>query len=162
MHPASPPDFPPFTLSLQRALAALETAHPTQLPATFDALYRAFWVEHARIETAEVYGPVLEGVLGSAEAARVVQSSAGTEGKERLLRNTEMAIGEGAFGLPWFVGTFFSSFSFSCVLFRFGCAAGCWRDARESYMKLMLGVASDECRGEEGKLLWVRPYRSGC
>jgi len=43
-------------------------------------------------------------VGGEAEAKKVLEASKGEEVKKRLSGNTDKAFGDGAFGLPWFVG----------------------------------------------------------
>lgn len=43
-------------------------------------------------------------VGGEEEARRVIEASKGKEIKEKLTENTEWAVREEAFGLPWFVG----------------------------------------------------------
>ena len=60
-----PEPFPQSTLHVQRALCAVHLLYPGKLVASFAALYRAFWVEgRGPIGEAEVFGPVLRGVLG--------------------------------------------------------------------------------------------------
>lgn len=44
-------------------------------------------------------------VGGEEEAKKVLEMSKGDETKKRLSGNTDRAFREGAFGLPWFVGT---------------------------------------------------------
>lgn len=44
-------------------------------------------------------------VSSHADASHPVEELAKTEGKKLLLQNTNQAIAEGAFGLPWFVCT---------------------------------------------------------
>lgn len=48
--------------------------------------------------------PILSRILGGADAAKVAEM-AGNEAKAALLRNTESAFNDGAFGLPWMVCT---------------------------------------------------------
>ncbi|KAF2239365.1 HCCA isomerase/glutathione S-transferase kappa [Viridothelium virens] len=108
LHPSQPmpTNFPPLTLQLQRTLCGLQIRQPARLGAAFEALYRAFFVEHRSIEKAEVYAAILKEVLGGEEEeVKKVMEGAAAEGKERLKRNTDKALGEGAFGLPWFVAT---------------------------------------------------------
>lgn len=48
---------------------------------------------------------ILRTVVGSEEEARMVLERSGSEEAKKVLsRNTERAFGDGAFGLPYFVG----------------------------------------------------------
>ncbi|KAI1343814.1 thioredoxin-like protein [Xylariaceae sp. FL0016] len=98
----APPEFPPNTVGVMRALACM----PSQdaLARALDRLYADFWVAHQPVATPEVYGPVLRAVLGDAEAEKVL-AAATTTGKTALQENTDQAFAAGAFGLPWFVCT---------------------------------------------------------
>jgi 2-hydroxychromene-2-carboxylate isomerase len=104
-----PSDFPANTLPVQRALCALVGDAESQegqgkLVKALDALYAAYWVRREAVHQPEVLRGILEGVFGKEETERVL-SAAKTEGKTRLLENTERAFREGAFGLPWMVCT---------------------------------------------------------
>ncbi|KAK5173408.1 uncharacterized protein LTR77_002089 [Saxophila tyrrhenica] len=101
----SPQPFPQPTLNPQRALCAIQSSHPAQLTDCFAALYQAFWVEGQTIGKPEIFGPVLEKVLGVEAAKGVLEAAKGKEAKERLSGNSDWAMDEGAFGLPWFVAT---------------------------------------------------------
>jgi 2-hydroxychromene-2-carboxylate isomerase len=79
--------------------------HPDKLTDCFAALYQAFWVEGQTIGKAEVIGPVLTKVLGEDKAKGVVEKMSSPEAKKRLSENSDAAMAEGAFGLPWFVAT---------------------------------------------------------
>ncbi|OCK77211.1 HCCA isomerase/glutathione S-transferase kappa [Lepidopterella palustris CBS 459.81] len=107
--PALPPGFPISTLPLQRSLVSLSLSHPSALPAALTAFYNAFWVDYAAPQEPanllKILAEVLDG--GEEEARRVVERAGGKEAKEGLVRNTDAAMGEGAFGLPWFVATNF-------------------------------------------------------
>ena len=78
----APVPFPQPTLNTQRALCAIELAHPEKLADCFAALYQAFWVEGQTIGKAEVFGPVLAMVLGEEGARGVVEGSKGAEAKK--------------------------------------------------------------------------------
>lgn len=109
----TPPNFPPLTLTVMRAICALSHIaspnNPTAPAAqsaiikALDEFYTAYWVQ-GRIVTEK---DVLHDVLGKAVSNEVtvdkVLEVAGGEGKQLLLRNTEKAFEEGAFGLPWMV-----------------------------------------------------------
>ncbi|KAG9232211.1 thioredoxin-like protein [Amylocarpus encephaloides] len=103
----TPPDFPPLTLLAMRALCALTVLKPGNegqeaLVKCLDKLYPAYWVEGRKTYEKDVLAEVLSGILGK-EGANKVMEAAGKEGKERLGENTDQALADGAFGLPWFV-----------------------------------------------------------
>ncbi|KAI0205804.1 HCCA isomerase/glutathione S-transferase kappa [Astrocystis sublimbata] len=105
MESSMPPNFPPNTLHVMRALcviASTEDDNQRTLRAILTKLFAAFWVSHAPIFTPETYAPIIASVLGASEAERIL-AEAGTKGKEVLLKNTDKAFAEGAFGLPWIV-----------------------------------------------------------
>ena len=79
--------------------------YPQKLSDVFDALYRAFWIERQTIGKPEVIGAALSGVLTDAEVKTVLEKLSAPEVKKALIQNGELAIKEGAFGLPWFVAT---------------------------------------------------------
>lgn len=91
-------------LQVQRALTALTIQHPDKLSAALSSLYQAFWVERQPIQKPEVFVPILSSVLGEETARAVAEASSKAEAKDELVKNTELAFSEGAFGLPWFVG----------------------------------------------------------
>lgn len=105
MSEEGPKPFPQPTLNTQRALCAIEQSHPEKLSDCFAALYQAFWVEAQTIGKPEIFGPVLAKVLGEDGAKEIVEASKGPEAKKKLSENSDLAMGEGAFGLPWFVAT---------------------------------------------------------
>ncbi|KAI0137543.1 thioredoxin-like protein [Xylariales sp. AK1849] len=106
MGESGPPNFPPLTLNLMRALCALSRQDDGQemLVRALARLYHELWVKHAEVAKEEVFGPILGEVLGK-ERARRVLAEASTSGKTALQQNTDKAFGEGAFGLPWIVAT---------------------------------------------------------
>lgn len=100
-----PPDFPPLTLPNQRALCALTATSSSpqdSLTTALDALYHAYWVDHKATHTPEILSSVLTSSIGP-EITEKVKAMMGKEGKEILARNTDQALEDGAFGLPWFV-----------------------------------------------------------
>jgi 2-hydroxychromene-2-carboxylate isomerase len=105
MSDGTPKPFPQPTLNTQRALCAIELSHPEKLSDCFAALYQAFWVEGKTIGKPEIFGPVLEGVLGEQEGRKMVEAASQPEAKKKLSENSDLAMAEGAFGLPWFVAT---------------------------------------------------------
>jgi len=109
MKEVTPEGFPPMTLNIMRALCALTALHPGdegQKPLTkcLDALYEAFWVHHMKTNEKDMLAQILSDVLGKHEAEKVLEM-AGKEGKAILSKNTDLALADGAFGLPWFVAT---------------------------------------------------------
>ena len=94
-----PANFPPMTLTTMRHLAALDEADgrrggadkQQRLARALDALYHGFWVEHRETHKPEVLSPLLERVLGTDEAAEVVEA-APAAGKAALQRNTDEAL----------------------------------------------------------------------
>lgn len=68
-----------------------------------DELYRLLWVERVAVNSVEMFGPVLKRILGEETGSEVLEA-AGSRGKEALVRNTDAAVRNGAFGMPWFVG----------------------------------------------------------
>ncbi len=105
MSDGPPNPFPQPTLNTQRALCAIEMAHPDKLPDSFAALYHAFWVEGKTIGKPEVIGPALQQVFGEAGAKEILEKVGSAEVKKRLSENSDWAMEKGAFGLPWFVAT---------------------------------------------------------
>lgn len=111
-----------------RALCAIQISHPEKLTSAFDALYKGMWIDNKAVHKPDVFAPVLASVVGGdgdheVAAREVLQKSTEKEAKDLLIRNTDLALDEGAFGLPWFVGMcVVCSFCFvflSCFLFRF-------------------------------------------
>jgi len=100
-----PSPFPQPTLQPQRALCAVSVSHPEKLSECFAAFYHAFFVELQTIGKPEVFGECLKKVLGEGDAEKVLEATGGSEAKKLLTENTELALEEGAFGLPWFVAT---------------------------------------------------------
>jgi len=111
-----PKGFPKPTLHLQRFLAALELtteteAKPTdqkQRPETLikalDTLYAALWTEpnEADLPDPKVFGPILEKALGPDLVSECMTKMSTPAVKKHLSTNTDRALDEGAFGLPWF------------------------------------------------------------
>jgi len=100
-----PKPFPQPTVNTGRALCAVSTLFPDKLPSAFDALYKAFWVEGKTINQADVISSALATKFPEGEVKQVMEKIAAPEVKKLLASNTEKALGEGAFGLPWFVAT---------------------------------------------------------
>ena len=66
-----------------------------------------FWVEYRAPNQPENVLAMLRTILGGdeTEARKVVERSQTEEVKHLLLKNTDDAFNDGAFGLPWFVAT---------------------------------------------------------
>ena len=101
----TPKPFPQPTLNTQRALCAIEISHPDKLSDAFASLYQAFWVEGKTIGKPEAIAPALQKVFGEAETKTIIEKMSSPEAKKRLSENSDAAMAEGAFGLPWFVAT---------------------------------------------------------
>jgi 2-hydroxychromene-2-carboxylate isomerase len=106
-----PPGFPINTIPLGRVLAALSISHPQKLTSAISFFYQNFWVHYTEPTKPENLLAMLTTILGSEEEAKkLVEASKGDEAKKRLTGNTNQAFGDGAFGLPWFVGEFAQTF----------------------------------------------------
>ncbi|KAK0706641.1 thioredoxin-like protein [Lasiosphaeria miniovina] len=102
-----PPDFPPLTLNIMRAVCAVwasDDAQQTRLVRVLDALYAKYWVDGEPTHRPDVLRAVLDDVFGPAEADKIL-ADASTVGKKLLIENTDAAFAAGAFGLPWLVCT---------------------------------------------------------
>ncbi|ATY67274.1 2-hydroxychromene-2-carboxylate isomerase, putative [Cordyceps militaris CM01] len=102
-----PPNFPPRTLSVMRHLVAiqeLDGSNQARLLEAFDAIYDGLWQRHEETYSPDMFMPILRRILGETGAAKIA-NMAGKEAKKALLRNTEDAFNDGAFGLPWMVCT---------------------------------------------------------
>ncbi|KAL5391370.1 hypothetical protein DPSP01_001243 [Paraphaeosphaeria sporulosa] len=101
-----PPGFPTNTILIQRVLTAISLSHPTSLPSALALLWQSYWVHWNDPSTEENMLAILRTVVGGdQEARKVLEKSRGEEVKQKLGEDTERAVGEGAFGLPWFVAT---------------------------------------------------------
>lgn len=98
----APPNFPAMTLYVQRILAALTIIEPSQdvLVKAVDALYKAYWVEHTDVSKPENHLRVIAGAVGE-DLCKKAAELAPKEGKALVLKNSEQAFNDGAFGLPW-------------------------------------------------------------
>lgn len=112
---ATPPNFPPLTLTAMRAVnaaslladpAGQQTSPAAQaaIITALDAFFAAYWVRGEDVTQKDVLHGVL-GTIAGGDQRKVerILEVAGGEGKQALLRNTELAFAEGAFGLPWMV-----------------------------------------------------------
>ncbi|KAI1112976.1 HCCA isomerase/glutathione S-transferase kappa [Nemania sp. NC0429] len=99
----NPPDFPPNTLQVMRALCGVADDQE-KLCTLLERLFRQFWVNHVQIAQPDAFAPIFKEVLG-ADAAEKVLAEIPTKGKATLTRNSDHAFATGAFGLPWMVCT---------------------------------------------------------
>lgn len=112
MKQQSPPNFPPRTLTIMRALAALQEldgGRQDRLVGVLDALWHEFFVKHTQTHELHELRRILTGVLGGGAEADGVLKAASSDaeggGKKTLMQNTEVAFKGGAFGLPWMACT---------------------------------------------------------
>ena len=112
MHPDRPPGFPPRTLPIMRALAAIQHAEAAQdqqqqprLTAALDALWHEFFVLHTPTHDPAHLSRILSSSSSSLDAEAILQAATSEEVKKRLAQNTDEAFASGAFGLPWMVCT---------------------------------------------------------
>jgi hypothetical protein len=103
-------------------------------------MHAAHWAEHRRIADPAVIEEVLTPIVGQAAARGCLRRAQDKDVKDLLAQRTQAAFDSGAFGLPWFQGTFF---------------VGVGREHR-------VHEASDEREGRDGVLLGVRsPWAAG-
>ncbi|KAL9632788.1 MAG: hypothetical protein Q9164_005107 [Protoblastenia rupestris] len=101
-----PPGFPQNTIHVQRALVAVSLIRPQQIEDIIAALYDASFVKGQEIHTLESVRHVFVDILGEADAEETKQKAKNDEIKKLLTANTDQAMAEGSFGLPWFVGQY--------------------------------------------------------
>lgn len=100
-----PQSFPQSTVAAMRTLCYIqETYSAEKLTSALDALFEAFWVQgKSPIASEEILSEVLGPVFGGAEeVGKILESGKGDAAKAKLKANSEWAVKDGAFGLPWF------------------------------------------------------------
>jgi len=105
-----PAGFPKPTIPVQRFLTSLWldgnqiAGKQDFLVKALDALYEAVWTEpnEGDIANPAVFAKILGPVLGEDVVKRHLENIAGTDVKKQLIANTDRAMNDGAFGLPWF------------------------------------------------------------
>lgn len=105
-HPRGQPQtLPQPTINTGRALCAISQLYPSKLTSAFEALYHAFWVEGKTINQADIISAALSSHadFSKDEVEAVMGKIADPQVKKMLSANSEQAMEEGAFGLPWFV-----------------------------------------------------------
>lgn len=135
---ALPKPFPQSTVQTQRTLCYIEETQPGKLPEAIDALYKAFWVDgKTPIAKPDVITEALTPVFGKEGVQEIMKGSTGDVAKAKLKDNTDKAIKNGAFGLPWFVATN-----------EKGATEGFWGVDHIGQLMEFLGV---ELKGENGR-----------
>ncbi|EON65021.1 hypothetical protein W97_04256 [Coniosporium apollinis CBS 100218] len=100
-----PEGFPVNTITPQRALSLIAAHNPTALRSAIAACYDTFWVRGKPIQDPAILAAALASVLGQSQAQEVMNEVGSQEARNLLSENTEEALREGAFGLPWIVAT---------------------------------------------------------
>lgn len=70
-----PEGFPVLTLTVMRAICALMLLHPGPdgqeiLVKVLDSLLPALWVDHKKVHEKDVFGPMLETIIGKSEVEK--------------------------------------------------------------------------------------------
>ena len=107
MSESFPAGFPKPTIQVQRFLTSLwmeGTQKQDVLVKALDRLYEALWTQESESEIADakVFARVLGPVLGEDVVKRHLEKIGSAEVKKQLISNTDRALNDGAFGLPWF------------------------------------------------------------
>lgn len=79
-------------------------SRPELLTKALDVLYEELWTEpnESDLPDPKVFGPILSKVLGEEVVRENLERMGTPEVKGQLVKNTDQALNEGAFGLPWF------------------------------------------------------------
>lgn len=86
--------------------------HPTHLQSSIAACYDAFWVQGKAIQDPAILTAALASALGQSQAQELMKEVGSQEARNLLSENTDEALREGAFGLPWIVGGLLCAQSF--------------------------------------------------
>ncbi|QIX01294.1 hypothetical protein AMS68_006811 [Peltaster fructicola] len=100
-----PEPFPQPTIQALRALCAIKAKHPDKLSAAFVELYNALWLDLKPVGKAEVFAQYLNRIFSESEVKEIVEMSSQPEIKKQLVDNTDYALKEGCFGLPYYIAT---------------------------------------------------------
>ncbi|KXT13123.1 hypothetical protein AC579_5644 [Pseudocercospora musae] len=103
MSESMPEPFPQPTVNAQRALCYLYNKSQEDLIKGIDALYEAFWVKSRKINDMGTIEEALKTKFSEAEVKEILKGMKGDEAKKTLRDNSDEALKEGCFGLPWFV-----------------------------------------------------------
>lgn len=103
----TPPGFPVLTLTTMRGLSYMhEKYSQAELIKALDALYHSFWVEAnsgvGKPDGEKGWAAILKSALAKDVADDVATNVASKTAKDALMKNTDTAFDDGAFGLPWF------------------------------------------------------------
>ena len=78
--------------------------HPDKVPRALAAVWDSYWVKRTPTHTPDALFNILKQTLGGQIAAETMEQSKSDAIKQRLTANTNKAIEEGCFGVPWFNG----------------------------------------------------------
>ena len=90
---------------IQQHFAVLSIIAPEKVEPAVKAMYTQFFVDLETVAETADFMPSFEKVVGKNIAAEV-SKKAGSIGKDMLAKNTEQAIDDEAFGLPWILGMY--------------------------------------------------------
>ena len=122
---------------VQGYLAVLATESPIKLREAVMALYNHFFVNEQAVTDLQDFLPVIERVIGH-ELAADVSARASTLGESLLTKNTDEAVDNGAFGLPWIIGE--------------------WLKSPPTWRRELTGFGSNECRWQGRSLFRSRSF----
>lgn len=88
-----------------RSLCVIKTKHPEKLPAAVTALFKAIWQDLEPVGKPEVIAKYLSEIFSEAEIKDTLEMATQPECKKQLADNTDYALKEGCFGLPYFIAT---------------------------------------------------------
>ncbi|KAL9128979.1 MAG: hypothetical protein Q9217_002454 [Psora testacea] len=100
-----PPGFPQNTINAQRALVAVSLVRPQQLGDAIAALYDASFAKRQEIHRLENIRPIFLKMFGDTVTNEIMDRATSDEVKNLLAVNTDKAVADGSFGLPWYVAT---------------------------------------------------------
>ncbi|KAL9101761.1 MAG: hypothetical protein Q9163_003008 [Psora crenata] len=105
MAEALPSGFPQNTVHAQRALVAVSLIRPRQLGDAIAALYEASFARSQDIHRLDDIKPILMQIFGGTVTRDIVDKATSDDVKKLLVANTDKALLDGSFGLPWLVAT---------------------------------------------------------
>ncbi|TPX35022.1 hypothetical protein SmJEL517_g02443 [Synchytrium microbalum] len=122
-----PKKFPTPTVKVMRILTAIKLSSPEHLAAASEGMWKLLHCEQGDIDSDEELVAKLATIMGTDEAKKMLEASTSKPVKDELIRATEEAVKEGAFGNPWIVAVkdgkkvcFFGDDSFERVCFFLG------------------------------------------
>ncbi|KAA1075213.1 hypothetical protein PGT21_031310 [Puccinia graminis f. sp. tritici] len=95
--------FPFNTLPMMRFLKVVQEKDPGRLEASTDRLYEAIFENKVKVadNPSGVLGSLSPSVLDASRVEEYRQQSSSEETKEKVKRDAERLVEEGAFGFPW-------------------------------------------------------------